>query len=184
MPTRIVTQYSKQFKIEAVKKVLLRRYGTSITSVAHSLDIKVSTLHGWIKAMKRKDLIEDAPTSGGSIEKSPYQWSAKKRFDSILEASKILQKEDLAEYCRKKGIFPHHLEKWKAEFIESFGKGRSDDLIETKKLKNELKNLSFELQRKEKALAETAALLVLKKKATNLWGCEGDVLKWTPKSRQ
>ena len=175
MPTRIVTKYSKQFKIEVVKKVLSRRYGIPITSVARSLDIKRSTLHGWIKAMKRKELIEDAPTSGGAIEKSPYQWSAKERFDAILEASKILQQEDLAEYCRKKGIFPHHLEKWKAEFIETFGKGRSDNLIETKKLKNEIKNLSFELRRKEKALAETAALLVLKKKATDLWGSEEDV---------
>ena len=61
MPTRIVTKYSKQFKIEAVKKVLSRRYGASITSVAGSLDVKISTLHGWIKAMKRKELIEDAP---------------------------------------------------------------------------------------------------------------------------
>ena len=72
MPTRIVTKYSKQFKIEVVKKVLSRRYGIPITSVARSLDIKRSTLHGWIKAMKRKELIEDAPTSGGAIEKSPY----------------------------------------------------------------------------------------------------------------
>jgi len=169
MQIRMQTKYSKEFKIESVKKVLSRRYGASITSVAHSLGVKISTLHGWIKAMERKDLIEDTPTSGGPIEKSPCHWNVKEKFEGILETSKLSQ-EELSEYCRKKGIFPHHLENWKVEFIESFGKGRSDDVSETKKLKNEIKNLSFELHRKEKALAEAAALLMLKKKATDLWG--------------
>ena len=63
MQIRMQTKYSKEFKIESVKKVLSRRYGASITSVAHSLGVKISTLHGWIKAMERKDLIEDTPTS-------------------------------------------------------------------------------------------------------------------------
>jgi transposase len=163
----MLTKYSKQFKIEAVKKVLLRGQDRSISSIACSLGIKISTLYGWIKVMKNKDLTEDTPTSGGTIQKSPYHWSVKERFDSILESSKLSQ-EELSEYCRKKGIFPHHLEKWKVEFVESFGKGQSND-SETKKLKNEIKNLSFELKRKEKALAEAAALLVLKKKASDLW---------------
>jgi len=169
----MLTKYSKEFKMEAVKKVLTRKKDTSISSMARSLGIKISTIHGWIKAMETKYLIEEGPTSGGLIKKSPLQWSVKERFDSIIEASKLSQ-EELSEYCRKKGIFPHHLENWKSQFIESFGKGRSDD-SETKKLKNELKNLSFELRRKEKALAEAAALLVLKKKATDLWGLEEEV---------
>jgi transposase len=167
------TKYSKQFKIEAVNKVLTKRNDISISSIARSLDIKISTIHGWIKAMKNKDLLEDTPTSGGSIEKSPYHWSLKEKFDSIVESSK-LSYEELSEYCRKKGIFPHHLQNWKAQFIESFNKRRSDD-SETKKLKNEVKSLSLELRRKEKALAETAALLVLKKKAIDLLGLEEEV---------
>jgi transposase-like protein len=163
----MMTKYSKQFKIEAVKKVLLRGQDRSISSVARSLGIKISTIHGWIKAMKTKDLTEDTPTSGGTIQKIPYRWSTKERFDSIIESSKLSQ-EELSEYCRKKGVFPHHLEKWKVEFVESFGNGQFNN-SETKKLKNEIKNLSFELKRKEKALAEAAALLVLKKKASDLW---------------
>jgi len=38
-----------------------------------------------------------------------------------------------------------------------------------------LKELERELMRKEKALAEAAALLVLKKKVQNLWGEDGDI---------
>ena len=159
------TKYSKRFKIEAVKKVLLREPGTSISSAARSLDIKISTLHGWIKSMENKQLKED-PTSGGINEKSPYHWVVKERFEIIVEASK-LPKDELAEYCRRKGLFPHHLEKWKTEFIESFGQDK--DKNDKKKLKNEIKILSIELRRKEKALAEAATLLILKKKANDLW---------------
>lgn len=161
------TKYSKKFKIEAVKKVLLRDRETSISSTARSLDVKISTLHGWIKSMENKQLKDD-PTSGGKIEKSPYHWTVKERFEIIVEASK-LSKKDLAEYCRKNGLFPHHLEKWKTEFIESFGERQDKDKNDKKKLKNEIKTLSIELRRKEKALAEAAALLILKKKATDLW---------------
>lgn len=163
------TKYSKKFKIEAVKKVLLRDRETSISSTARSLDVKISTLHGWIKSMENKQLKDDAPTSGGKIEKSPYHWTVRERFEIIVEASK-LPKKDLSEYCRRNGLFPHHLEKWKTEFIESFGERQNKDKNDKKKLKNEIKTLSIELRRKEKALAEAAALLILKKKATDLWG--------------
>ena len=161
------TKYSKRFKIEAVKKVLLRDRETSISSVARSLDVKISTLHGWIKSMENKQL-KEGPTSGEKIEKSPYHWTAKERFEIIVESSKI-SKKDLAEYCRKNGLFPHHLETWKTEFIESSRKGQDKDKNDKKKLKNEIKTLAIELRRKEKALAEAAALLILKKKATDLW---------------
>ena len=43
---------------------------------------------------------------------------------------------------------------------------------ENKKLKNENKQLALELRRKEKALAEAAALLILKKKADLIWGVD------------
>ena len=162
------TRYSKEFKIEAVKKVLSRSRGTSIHSVARTLDIKMSTLYGWIRVMQNNE-VRDPPTSGGSAEKSPYNWTAKEKFESIVEVSKLPQAQ-LAEYCRKKGIFPHHLEKWVAEFIESSGKGQPENISENKKLKNEIKKLNTELRRKDKALAEAAALLMLKKKAYDLWG--------------
>lgn len=165
------TTYSKTFKIEAVKKVLSRTSETSISAVARSLGVADSTLHGWIKAMENKDLREP-PTSGGSIQKSPYTWTLKERFDAIIESSKLSQ-EELIEYCRKKGIFPHHLETWKKEFIEgSNKKHQPENSSEIKALKNENKKLATELRRKEKALAEAAALLILKKKADAYWGTE------------
>lgn len=169
------TRYTKTFKIEAVKKVLSRTSETPINAVARSLGVANTTLHGWIRAMENKDL-RDSPTSGGMHQKSSYNWTVKEKFEAILESSKLSQ-EGISEYCRKKGIFPHHLDTWKKEFIENFSqKNQSENNSEVKTLKNENKvlseenkKLSTELRRKEKALAEAAALLMLKKKADAYW---------------
>ncbi len=79
------------------------------------------------------------------------------------------------QLCREQGIYPHHLAQWKTDFIE--GKSRADkstSRAQTKQLTQENKALKKELRRKEKALAETAALLVLQKKVTAIWGSDED----------
>lgn len=167
----MLKKYTKRFKIEAVKKVASRNTDTSINAIARSLDVKISTLHGWIKAMDNKVLKEASPTSGGAFEKTPYQWSSAERLEAILETAQLSQ-ERVNEYCRKRGIFPHHIDQWKAEFIKP--KTRSDNTAQIKKLKKEVNRLNSELTRKEKALAEAAALLMLKKKAQELWGDSKD----------
>lgn len=167
------TKYTKKFKIEVVKKALSGKHkGISFNKTARSHDITSSTLHGWIKAMESKKLI-DIPTSGESTEKSPCHWTVKERFEAIIETSPLSEKE-LGEYCRNKGIFSHHLETWKAEFLGSYGAKKTDNLNELKELKSENKALSIELRRKDKALAEAAALLILKKKVHDLWRNEED----------
>lgn len=164
------TKYSKAFKIEAVRKVMSRSSDTSISAVARYLDLKVKTLHGWVKAMENKEL-RDTPTSGGSGEKNPYNWSAAERLQSIIDTAQ-LSPEAISEYCRKKGIFPHHIEQWKSEFIKP--KANQENDTNLRELKKEVKRLNSELNRKEKALAEAAALLMLKKKAQELWGNNED----------
>ena len=75
--------------------------------------------------------------------------------------------EQVSAWCRENGIFPHHLELWKKEFTEKPPKPGSQNRTRIKQLTDENKSLKKELQRKEKALAEAAALLVLKKKSTS-----------------
>jgi len=161
------TKYSKEFKIEAVKKVLLRNRETSIASVARSIGITKTTLYLWVKVMTNAEF-KESPTSGGKIQKSSYSWTSSEKMEAIIESSKF-SGEELSEYCRKQGLFPHHLEAWKREFISHQDKTKIGNANEAKKLKNENKALTVELRRKEKALAETAALLVLKKKVYTLW---------------
>lgn len=167
------TNYTKTFKIEAIKKVLSRSPGVSIRSIVDSLGIPQTTFHGWLKAMNDKNLT-DIPTSGESVQKSPYQWTAEERFQAIIETASLSQ-EECAKYCREKGLFPHHLEAWKKEFVSDYKKANSiQNHAKVKALVQKTKKLEAELRRKEKALAEAAALLVLKKKADDYWGIKED----------
>ena len=79
--------------------------------------------------------------------------------------SSTLEGEALNAFCRQKGIFTHHLETWRKAFL-SFQQSMTQKASD-KVLRDEVKQLKKELNRKEKALAEAAALLILQKKPFN-----------------
>ncbi len=86
-----------------------------------------------------------------------------------------LKDDARAEYCRKQGVFPHHVKQWKEDFAT--GKGQHQDITmksDVKRLKDEINALKKEVNRKDRALAETAALLVLQKKVQAIWGNDED----------
>ena len=84
--------------------------------------------------------------------------------------SAALEGEALNSFCRAQGIFPHHLETWKAEFIKEAQQAETSTKSSAdKSLRDENAQLKKELHRKEKALAEAAALLVLQKKFQAFW---------------
>ena len=77
-----------------------------------------------------------------------------------------LDEESISTLCREKGIFPHRVEQWKLDF--STGKNTDNNVkkpSDSRDLKKENKALKKELNGKEKALAEAAALLILQKKS-------------------
>jgi len=87
----------------------------------------------------------------------------------------LLSEIEISQYCRKKGLFPEQIQEWKVacEKANDWDKHSSQQLehaVKEERQKNKL--LARELNRKEKALAETAALLVLRKKAQAIWGTE------------
>ena len=80
---------------------------------------------------------------------------------------------DLAEYCRKRGLYLAQISAWRAacEQANDWDRASTARLGQaTKEERKRIKDLERELARKEKALAETAALLVLRKKAHAIWG--------------
>jgi hypothetical protein len=79
-----------------------------------------------------------------------------------------MDEQALSAYCRHNGIFTHHLKQWREDF-ESGASSSPAHVTELRDLKSSHKNLQSELNRKEKALAEVAALLVLQKKFQALW---------------
>ena len=105
---------------------------------------------------------------GGSAMKRrrPQDWTAEEKLDAVLEHEK-LEEEQRGKYLREKGLYSVHIEGWKSQIIEGLKSSRSGKKDPRDK---KIKELERELGRKEKALAETAALLVLKKKAQAIWG--------------
>ena len=162
--------YSAGFIEQALVKVYSRGDRT-IRSVAEELNINPHTVKNWMKSKVKKTL--DAPDVMVK-ERRPQDWRAEEQLLALQE-SHVLTGEALNAWCRERGLFAHHLANWKSGFCsaqKAATAGLSDNR-ELRGLKDENDQLKRELLRKEKALAEAAALLILQKKFRALW--EGEV---------
>lgn len=162
-------KFNQSFKIQAVEKALNRSEETGLRDVANSLGVALSTLHKWLKQSKAQQF-ESANNEGNfnqmTKEKRPQDWSQEDKLKIVI-ACDSLDENAISERCRQQGIYPHHIKQWKNDFAcKSQPHNQAKKLNEMKALKQEVKNLKRELNRKDKALAETAALLVLQKKST------------------
>ena len=98
----------------------------------------------------------------------PEGRSSRDKFSAVLETA-ALNAADLAEYCRKRGLYPAQITAWRSacEQANDWDRASTARLGQaTKNEKKRIKDLERELARKDRALAETAALLVLRKKAS------------------
>ncbi len=159
--------FSQQFKVQSVDKALNRSANQTIKDISLKLGVGFSTLTKWMRLAKDNQL--ETPSKTMSKEKCPQDWSNSQRLDAILECHG-LSDEQASKFCRENGVYLHHIKKWKRD-IQSKKDGMAlDSNKEKRKLQKENKILKKELNRKEKALAETAALLVLSKKLQAMWG--------------
>lgn len=169
-------RFTQSFKIQAVEKALSRSGVTTMNDIASSLGIGCSTLNKWIvKARNQEfDSIPPDEISRMTQDKRPQDWTLEERLNMVV-ACRSLDGEKLSEYCREQGIYPHHVNQWKLDFVSgNAAKEKVASPSEMKVLKHENKTLKKELNRKDKALAETAALLVLQKKVNAIWGNDED----------
>lgn len=158
--------YSEDFKEQALAKIYSRGDRT-IQSVADDLNINIFTLKNW---MSDKTLADKNPLK--TKPKRPEDWSAEKRL-AALQETYGLESEALNAWCRERGVFSHQLERWKSDFCHPSNSSENrEDTKTVRSLKAENQRLERELNRKEKALAEAAALLVLQKKYRALLGEE------------
>ena len=153
-------RYSAAFIEQAMVKVLTRGDRT-IQSVADELNIKHYTLKNW---MKKKTKSQGAVSE--IKEKRPQDWTAAEQLRALQETH-AMSEEERSAWCREHGLFGHHLTSWKAAFCADDKNAQSDR--DARVLKDENTQLKRELVRKEKALAEAAALLILQKKFRALW---------------
>lgn len=152
-------KYSEEQKENALKK-LLPPHNQSIREVEKLTGISKSTLHKWQSVFLKNNC--DMPT------KKMKPLSQEQRLDAIIDTASMDQAQ-ISNYCRQKGCYPDDLIQWKQDIIKPV----EPDLALKASLSEEIKKrklIEKDLSRKNKALAETAALLVLQKKAQSIWG--------------
>ncbi len=163
-----MSRYSIGMKESMVAKMCMAN-GVSAYKLSQETGISSATLLNWKQSL-----------SGGGMSKKdrrPEDWSAAEKLQSVLETQN-LSPERFGEYLRSKGLHSNQIEDWKAEaFLAASttpkrGRPKLDPDLVSAREENTL--LKRDLNRKNKALAEQTALLVLKKKAQEIWGDHED----------
>lgn len=141
---------------------LLPPYSWTHRKIANELGVSPSVVSRW-----RNELVEEGRLEEADNKSSSEGFSPEERFFVVLETATMSERE-LAEYCRHKGLFVDEVKSWKTLSIQAHApKSDKNEYKENKELraeKRKVKALEKELARKDKALAETAALLILREK--------------------
>lgn len=157
------TKYSAEFK-ESIIARLLPPQNASVPEVSRQTGVPKDTLYSW-RIQYRNSGEAFAAGSARSVDK----FSNAEKLAVMIETANLNELE-LGEYCRSKGLYPEQISGWKKSFIQGNSSVASKAEREQSRKQNQtIKELQRDLRRKEKALAEAAALLVLQKKFQALW---------------
>jgi transposase len=162
-------RYSEERKQAVIEKMMPPQNQT-IPVLSKETGISSVTLYHWRKQAKEKGLA--VPGDG----KNPENWSAQDKFAVVVETAAFNEAE-LAQYCRNKGLFAEQVAAWRQVCKEANAEDVMSSAVtrqQAQKDKKRIRELEKDLRRKEKALAETAALLVLRKKLGAIWGKDED----------
>lgn len=151
---------------ESIVRKMLNSEVVNMKELADREGLSRTTLYNWRNQAIDQGIIVPKRSKGSE------SWSSEEKFAVVLETGSLNEAE-LAEYCRKKGLYVEQIARWKRTCAEANQTVTSRDKAQQAKNredKQRIRELEKELRRKDKALAETAALLVLRKKADAIWG--------------
>lgn len=158
-------QYSEGFRERAVQ-MMMAPNAMSVAEVSRETGVSEQTLYNWRNRFRHEGKAVAADP------KNPENWSGENKLAVVIETA-ALNEEELGEYCRRKGLYVEQVMRWREAAVAGAETQRPLSAVERRELQQERKKtrkLGKELKRKEKALAEAAALLVLQKKAQAIWG--------------
>jgi transposase-like protein len=165
-----VRHYSEERK-SAVLKKLLPPLNRSVASVAKEEGISTITLYHWRNQARNQG---EAVPGNKSLSDD---WPAEARLAVVIETA-ALSAVEIATYCREKGLYVDQVSAWRQACLDgqvTAGQRRTEEREQSRVDKKRIRELERELLRKDKALAETAALLVLRKKLNAFWGNDDEV---------
>ena len=154
-----MNRYSPERKAAVLKK-LLPPLSLSVAELSKQEGISDVTLYTWRKQAKARGEV----VSGSG--KVPEDWPAEAKLAVVIETA-TLSEVALSQYCREKGLYPEQVKAWRQACItgqQSATELKQTEREQTRADKKRIRELERELRRKDRALAETAALLVLRKK--------------------
>lgn len=161
--------HTEAFKSAMVEKMVIPG-GVSANTLSKEVGISQSTLSKWKRTYGKLGAM-----SKGIERRRPQDWSAEERLQALKDTAKMGE-EELGSYLRREGLHSVQLKQWTREFLDgqkALSPGRMNRRLKSED-KKKIKELERELRRKDKALAEATALLILKKKAELIWGVVED----------
>ena len=165
-------RYNETIKAD-VKRRMSPPARQSVAQISKELGIHLATLYAWRKAWRLQG--EVVPAS----EKAPEGWSSADKFTVVLESAG-LNATELGAFCRERGLYPEQVDRWR-QAAQDANANSMLTMADQKDLEKrhqqdqrEIKRLQQELRRKDKALAEAAALLMASKKIQAYWGEDGE----------
>lgn len=153
--------HSKEFRDAIVLKIL-NRGNKTVKEVCEGENIGVSTATNWLRTAKMPGMDKKAESK---------KWTSKEKLRVIGESLSASEKET-GILLRKEGLHSHQLEEWKTQVLVSLEPKAKKQVKSTDERDLQIKRLEQEILRKDKALAEVSALLILKKKVDLIWGDE------------
>jgi transposase-like protein len=152
--------YSTELR-ESILAKMLPPNNASVPLLARDTGIPRDTLYGWRRQALGRG--QRPATSASPLE----GLSSEEKFTVVMETAALNERE-LGEYCRRKGLFAEQIATWRETCREA------NAPLPSKAERAEIQRLNREVLRKDKALAEAAALLVLQKKVRAIWEESGD----------
>lgn len=151
---------------DAILQKMAPPQNMSVAELSRQEGISDVTLYTWRKQARQRGCVLP------SNSRTPDKWSSEEKFRTVIVTS-TLNAAEFSAYCRKHGLFPEQVESWKQACLAANAQSEEQQKHNRELQKSDRKKitqLERELNRKDKALAETAALLVLSKKAKAIWG--------------
>ncbi len=131
---------------------LLPPESAALEAVSREVGVSVDTLERWRSESLGKPTRERV-------------WTASARLEAVITTAAM---DDAARnaWCRQHGVYAQQLQQWREAATQSLAEPEEARASpqQTQLDRRRIKELERELRRKEKALAEAAALLVLSKK--------------------
>lgn len=165
-------QYTEVMKARMIKRMTGPRAVTA-TALAEETGIAQPTLSRWLRVAGTVGPMSKTSTKASESTSSPprrtQRWTSEQKVQLVLEAAGLSDPQ-LGAFLRRNGLHSEQLDKWRQQAIEGATTALENDSGRRKKKNSpspehkRIRELERQLHRKDKALAETTALLVLKKK--------------------